>query len=150
MIGLSLYMFQKESSYVLERMKNHEGQHQGIRNVASNFDFLTSKFTRPHRICWLGTLTPDQQFTNENVKNLKQFTVLLQSALAPSVLVTDWGWQTPRVDENQTTSQQPMDAEIYLLFIPNNDILALARRMFGDDLVVEPNGYAFVTKSKKL
>ena len=118
--------------------------------LPNNFEFLTSQLTRPHRISWLGTLTPSRQFSNANLANLKQYTVLLQSVLAPSVLLTQWEWQTPMVPESQAGSSNIPDADIYLIFISDNNMLALARQMFGENLFVNSNGYAYVTKIKNL
>lgn len=147
---LVVFIFRHQHPYVQGQKEQLKIQRDGITAVADNFEFLTSRLTRPHSISWLGTLTPDRQFSNANIANLKQFTVVLQSVIAPSVLLTRSDWDAPVIKETVVSSSDIPDADIYLIFISDNNILALARQMFGEDLTVNPNGYAYVTKTKNL
>ena len=116
----------QRSTYQAEQIEMLKLHHGALTKIANDFDFLTSRLVDPLRIGWLGTLTLDGQFSNENISNFKQFTVLLQSVLGPSVLLLEG------------------EADIYILFISNQQSLTVARKMFGDALVVNQNGYAFV------
>ena len=126
MLICGLFLALRESPYVRLQTNTLKLHHDALAKVASDFEFLSSKIDRPIRIAWLGTLTPERSFSNDNIANLKQFLVLLQSQLAPSVLLVDG------------------KADVYILFIADQSMLRLARTMFGDSLVVNENGYAFV------